>query len=168
MVTEKRRKANSCFKHNERLLLEGYLTGSRGFEKIKKRKRLAEIFNCDRKTIYKEIKRRMVEHIKSDLSVVFEYNADYAQGKADFENTGRGRNLKIGSDARLCGILKEKIKKEKYSPYAVIAEFNLKGWPTETRICEKTLYNLINKRIIQDLTNANLPNKGTNTKKKVP
>ena len=40
----KAEKTNSCFGYNERLFLEGYLSGRRGFEKITKRKRLAEIF----------------------------------------------------------------------------------------------------------------------------
>lgn len=166
IITEKRRKTNSCFGYNERLLLEGYLSGRRGFEKITKRKRLAEIFGCDRKTIYNEIKRGLVEHLRSDLSIVTEYNADFAQKKADYENTARGRDLKIGKDTRLCEILKSKIKKEKQSPYAVIAEFNIKGWRTETRFCEKTLYNWINKGVIPDIANTDLPNKGIKYKEK--
>ena len=94
IITEKRRKTNSCFGYNERLFLEGYLSGRRGFEKITKRKRLAEIFGCDRKTIYNEIKRGLVEHLRSDLSIVTEYNADFAQKKADYENTARGEGFK--------------------------------------------------------------------------
>lgn len=42
-------------------MLEGYLLGKTGFPKITGRTRLARIFNCDRKTIYNEIKRGTVE-----------------------------------------------------------------------------------------------------------
>lgn len=32
----------------------------------------------------------------------------------------------------------------KYSPYAAVAELNEKGWPSDTRVSEKTLYNWAN------------------------
>lgn len=159
-LSQGRRKENSCFDHKRRLLLEGYLLGSRGFPKITGRTELARIFRCDRKTIYNEIKRGLVEHTKSDLSKVLEYNADYAQQDADWENTARGRKLKIGSDFVLCAELKRLIVVEGYSPYAVIAEFNLHGWKTKTRFCEKTLYNWINRGDVAGIERTDLPNKG--------
>ncbi len=165
-LAQRRRKENCCFDHSKRLLLEGYLLGKRGFPKITVRTELAHIFGCDRKTIYNEIKRGLVEHTKSDLSVVLEYNADFAQLKADWENTARGRKLKIGKDFALCAELKRLIVGENYSPYAVIAEFNLKGWKTETRFCEKTLYNWINKGNVAGVERTDLPNKGVKYKEK--
>ncbi|NLM01060.1 MAG: hypothetical protein GX220_06385, partial [Treponema sp.] len=92
-ISRKERKENSCFNYEKRRLLEGYLLGKQGYPKIKKRSQLAGIFGCDRKTIYNEIKRGLVEHTRSDLSTVWKYNADYAQLDADWENTSRGRAI---------------------------------------------------------------------------
>lgn len=166
IIERKERKENSCFNYDRRLLLEGYLLGKKGYPKIQNQTKLAKIFQCDRKTIYNEIKRGLVEHLKSDLSKVLEYNADYAQQNANWENTGRGRKLKIGSDFILCSELKKLIVDKNYSPYAVIAEFNLNGWKTETRFCEKTLYNWVNKGFVAGVERTDLPNKGVKYKEK--
>ena len=101
IIAQKERKENSCFDHDKRILLEGYLLGKTGFPKITGRTQLARIFNCDRKTIYNEIKRGTVEHLKSDLSTVMEYNADYAQNIADSLNENRGCVPKIMLDTAL-------------------------------------------------------------------
>ncbi|MBO8458665.1 MAG: hypothetical protein IAA81_10660, partial [Spirochaetes bacterium] len=61
-LPRKERKEYSCFDNNKRVILEGYLLGKTGFPKITNRTQLAEIFKCDRKTIYNEIKRGTVEH----------------------------------------------------------------------------------------------------------
>lgn len=102
-LSQGRRKENSCFDHKRRLLLEGYLLGSRGFPKITGRTELARIFRCDRKTIYNEIKRGLVEHTKSDLSKVLEYNADYAQQAEEFRGDLCWRHTKsIGAEKNIC------------------------------------------------------------------
>ena len=165
-ITQKERKLNSCFDYKKRQKLEAYLLGKNGKQKITSRTELAKRFDCDRKTIYNEIKRGQVSHTKSDLSEVVEYNADYAQIKADWENSNKGRNLKLGKDYELCAELKRLIVEKKYSPYAAIAEFNLKGWKTETRFCEKTLYNWINKGYLLEIDKTDLPNKGIKYKEK--
>lgn len=146
--------------------MECYLTGKGGFPKITSKKCLAEIFGCDRKTIYNEIKRGTVEHLTSELETILVYNAEYAQHKADFENTARGAKLKIGSDQVLCECIKKLILEEHYSPYAVVQKFNNEGWPTETRISEKTLYNYVNSGIIYGVKKEDLPNKGIKYKEK--
>lgn len=56
--------------------------------------------------------------------------------------------------------LKHCIVDEKYSPYATLAELNIKGWPSETRAVEKTLYNRVNGGLIPGVSNTDLPNKG--------
>lgn len=159
-ISRKERKENSCFNYEKRRLLEGYLLGKQGYPKIKKRRQLAEIFGCDRKTIYNEIKRGLVEHMRSDLSTVWEYNADYAQEDADWENTARGRPLKLGSDFILCESIRHLIVEKHYSPYAVIEYFKHNGWSTKTRMCEKTLYNWVNAEHIPEVPRTALPNKG--------
>lgn len=165
-VTQKERKRNSCFNWDRRVLLEGYLLGKSGYPKITSRKQLAQIFGCDRKTIYNEIRRGLVEHTRSDLTKVIEYNAEFAQHNADFEMNGRGRKSKLGSDYVLCKAIKESIVDRKYSPYATLQNFENFGWPSQTRISEKTLYNWINAEEIPDVKRTDLPNKGVKYKEK--
>lgn len=132
-LPQKERKENSCFNNNKRMILEGYLLGKTGFPKITNRTQLAEIFKCDRKTIYNEI-----------IGTIFEYNAEYAQNIANERNANRGMIPKIMLDTALARKLKHYIVDKKYSPYATLAELNIKGWPSETRAVEKTLYNWVN------------------------
>ena len=165
-LAQKERKENSCFNHDKRMLLEGYLFGKTGFPKITNRTRLAEIFNCDRKTIYNEIVRGTVEHTRSDLSTVREYNAEYAQNVADERNANRGCVPKIMLDTALARELKRYIVEENYSPYAAVAELNAKGWPSGTRAVEKTVYNWVNGGLIHGVSRTDLPNKGTKYREK--
>ena len=120
IIARKERKENSCFDYNKRLLLEGYLLGKKGFPKITNRTELARIFGCDRKTIYNEIGRGTVDHTRSDLSKVMEYNADRAQSIADERNENRGSMPRIMLDTALARELKRLILDMDYSPYAVI------------------------------------------------
>lgn len=93
-VSQRKRKENSCFNYEKRLLLEGYLLGKQGYPKITQRKALAHILGCDRKTVYNEIKRGLVQYMKTELRTVAEYNADYAHQDSDWQNTARDRSLK--------------------------------------------------------------------------
>ena len=160
IIAQKERKENSCFDHDKRILLEGYLLGKTGFPKITGRTQLARIFNCDRKTIYNEIKRGTVEHLKSDLSTVMEYNADYAQNIADALNENRGCVPKIMLDTALARELRRLIVDMNFSPYAALAELETKGWPSKTRCVEKTVYNWVNGGLIHGIGRKDLPNKG--------
>ena len=165
-IARKERKENSCFNRNKRMLLEGYLFGRTGFPKITGRTELAQIFNCDRKTIYNEIRRGTVGHTRSDLSIVFEYNAEYAQNIADERNADRGSVPKIMLDTALARELKRLIVDENYSPYAAVAELNAKGWPSSTRASEKTVYNWVNGGLICGILRTDLPNKGAKYREK--
>lgn len=140
------RRENSCFDNNKRMILEGYLLEKTGFPKITNRTQLAEIFKCNRKTIYNEIKRGTVEHLQSDLSTIFEYNAEYAQNIANERNANRVRFPKIMLDTALARKLKHYIVDEKYSPYATLAELNIKGWPERNACCRKNIVQLGERR----------------------
>ncbi len=48
------------------------------------------------------------------------------------------------------------IKEYHYSPYAVVQHFNRTGWPSDTRICEKTIYNYIGLGLIWDVSEKDL------------
>lgn len=165
-LARKERKENSCFDHDKRILLEGYLFGRTGFPKITSRTQLAAIFNCDRKTIYNEIARGTVGHTRSDLSRVYEYNAEYAQNIADERNANRGSVPKIMLDTALARELKRLIVDENFSPYAAVSELDAKGWPSETRAAEKTVYNWVNGGLIYGIGRTDLPNKGVKYREK--
>ena len=62
----------------------------------------------------------MVEHETSSTKTMFAYNADYAQGKAEYEieMTARGALSKQGKDMVLAEKIKDLIA-DKKQPYAV-------------------------------------------------
>jgi IS30 family transposase len=108
----------------------------------------------------------MVEHVKTDLSTVMEYNAEYAQNDAQQKGSAKGPELKLGFDWELVKAVRRLIKEEQYAPYAVIIEFKTNGWPSKTRICEKTLYNYIQAGYLGDITEEDLLYKGKRRKSK--
>jgi len=159
MITEERKKF-SHFKHDERLALEFYLKGSSHFPKITDTQKLAEIFNKSRRSIQREIKRGLVEHETSTGKTKTEYNADYAQSRAEYEMTAKGAPLKLGNDAGTAAKIAGMILNDRFSPYAVVQTFKKYGWPAETRFCEKTLYNYIERGLIEGVSVRDLPNRG--------
>jgi IS30 family transposase len=98
----------------------------------------------------------MVEHTKSDLSKAWEYNGEHADLDAKQKGTAKGPQLKLGRDWTLVARVTHMVRNKKYSPYAVVAEFNNNGWPSETRVCEKTLYNYIQQGYMGDLSEKDL------------
>lgn len=110
------RKKFTHFKYEERLVLEFYLKGSNRFPRITNTGELAEIFNKSRRCIQREINRGMIEHETSVTRTKFEYNADFAQGKAEYEMTAKGAPLKLGNDNLLVEKIRELIINHKYSP----------------------------------------------------
>ena len=165
IITDKRKKITH-FTYEKRLVLEYYLKGSSCFPRTTDTKKLALALQKSRRSIQREIKRGTVEHETTTVKTKFEYNADYAQLQADYEMTGKGSPLKLGSDTILTEKIRNLIINEKYSPYAVIQTFKNTGWPTETRICEKTLYNYIESEVIPNLSIRDLPNRGKKYNKK--
>lgn len=74
--------------------------------------------------------------------------------------------LKIKNDFILTDKITDLIKIYNYSPYAVVQYFQLNLWSTETRICEKTIYNYTESKVFNDLNVKDLPNKGIKYKEK--
>jgi IS30 family transposase len=111
----------------------------------------------NRRTIEREIKRGQVDLLRSDLTTHKVYCADVAQRKYNESGRNKGPSLKIGHDHRLAKHIEDKIKKDKYSPDAVIGEIRTKGLKFESSICTKTLYNYIDKGIFANISNKDLP-----------
>jgi len=110
------------------------------------------------RTIEREIARGKVRLLNYDLTYREEYCADAGQRVYDENARNKGPGLKIGKDHKLVRYIENKIKKEKYSPDAVIGEIREKELEFETEICTKTLYNYIDRGdVFLTLTNIDLP-----------
>lgn len=146
------RSKNTHFTWDERLLLQYHYTGTNHYEKITSPTVLGTLLRKSERTIRREIHRGKVEHTASDLSTIIVYNAEYAQSDADSKNSAKGPSIKLGTDWLLVDAISKLIREEKYSPYASIQHFERTQWPSNTRVCEKTLYNYIVAGDITDVT----------------
>jgi len=158
----------SHFTWDERLQLQYYYAGSNGYRKERSPTVLGKIFQKNPKTISRELKRGMVEHVLTEIPFSrLEYNADHAQFDAEEKMQYKGPLPKSGKYHELVKKISLFILQEQYSPYAVLRELD-KGnaWPQGLRICEKTLYNWIEAGDIPDVTIENLPRKGKMKRRK--
>jgi len=154
------------FTWGERLLLEYHHNGTNRYEKITSPTLLGTLLSKNERTIRRELKRGMVEHTASDLSKIIEYNAEYANNDAISKNSAKGPAIKLGKDWDLANAVSKIITEEKYSPYAVLQHFERTQWPSDTRICEKTLYNYIVAGDIPNVTEKDLLYQGQRRKPK--
>ena len=155
------------FTWDERIQLQYYYCGTGNYQKKRSPKALGVLLGKHESTIRRELKRGMVVHEMANPPFEKkEYNADYAQNDAKDKASAKGPELKLGRDWALVKRVTNLIKKKKYSPYAVIEAFNQKGWPSKTRICEKTLYNYIAEGYMGELQEEDLLYAGRRRKKK--
>lgn len=148
------------FSERQRYKLEGCLEAKISVKEIAKK------LNKHKATVYREIKRGLVIKISSELDEYSAYRANTAQ--RDYENkvTNRKRSLKISKDKSLEEYIREMILKDRYSPDAVIGEIRQKGLKFKALICTKTLYNYIDKEILDGISNESLWEKRKRKKKK--
>jgi len=146
---------------HERYKLEAYLRAGKTKTWIAK-----EMGFC-RQTIYNEIARgicnviRKIHGIQRDVK---EYSADKGQQVHDYNQTAKGRTLKIGKDREYANYLENKIRgvqengkidrRKRYSPAAALASARQEGF--QTSVCTSTLYSYIDKGIFLYLTNKDL------------
>jgi transposase, IS30 family len=142
-LTTEHKARNTHFTWEERLQIQYYWSGSNRYPRIRSAVQLGRILGKHESTIRRELKRGMVTHLKTSLEEHRVYSAEYAQNDADYKATAKGPDYKIGSDRLLIGAVEHLMLDMRYSPFAVIAHFDNHGWPSDTRICEKTLYNYI-------------------------
>lgn len=122
-----------------------------------KPKQIAELTGKCIRTIYYEIKRGKCKQLTSELEEKEVYLADVSQQKYNENKTNKGANLKIGNDIKLCKFIEKKIKQDKYSPYAALQYIKNNNMEFKTNICTSTLYNYIDKGIILNVSNKDLP-----------
>jgi IS30 family transposase len=145
--------------------LQYHYSGTNRYQKITSPTLLARLLGKNERTIRRELKRGMILH---ELGAVpferWEYNADHAQYDADSLSTGKGPDLKLGRDWSLVEHIALLVAEHCYSPYAIIQHFNAEGWPSETRICEKTLYSYIAAGYITGISEKDLLMEGKRRK----
>ncbi|WP_130871337.1 IS30 family transposase, partial [Intestinimonas massiliensis (ex Afouda et al. 2020)] len=91
------------------------------------------------------------------------YSADKAQQTHDYNQTAKGRPLKIGTDRAYADFLERKILDNRFSPAAALAAARAEGH--QTVICISTLYSYIDKGVFLHLTNAHLWEKSKRKKR---
>jgi len=114
---------------------------------------IAEKLGKHRTTIEREIRLGMV-----DLSYYGnknEYSAVVAQEKRDFRSSGKGAGLKIDKNIEFANRI-ESLILSGYSPYAALQFMRNNKENYGVDICEKTLYNYLDKDIFQNITNKDL------------
>lgn len=146
---------------DERYKLEAYLEAGKGVTWI------AQQLGFTRQTIYNEVKRGLCKQIKTRNGFYrdeMHYSADKAQQHHNYNQTAKGRPLKLGNDHAYAEYLEQKIVAERYSPAAALAEARKTGYTT--KICVSTLYSYIDKRVFLKLSNKHLWMKSKKKQKK--
>ena len=141
---------------NERILIEGFLKAGTTVSWI------AAELGRDRRTIGREIERGQVEHLNSDLTTKWVYNADRAQDVHDENATAKGPAVKLKANSAAVEFIRCYIVIRRWSPEAVAARMTQKGM-TDT-VCAKTIYNHIDKGEIPGVSNETLWEKRTRGK----
>ena len=130
-----------------------------------------------RQTIYNELRRGAYSCVRVEhgwyLDKV-EYSAEKGQQIHDYNQTAKGRPLKIGNDRAYADFLEARClgvqadgsidPYKRYSPAAALALARRAGFHTE--ICTATFYSYIEKKIFLHLTNAHLWEKGRRAKRR--
>lgn len=139
--------------------------------------KIAQQLGFCKKTIYNELHRGAYHKIQERHGYYYDethYSADVGQAKKDYNQTAKGRPLKIGNDQSYADFLERKMlgvqdsgkidKRKRFSPAAALAEARANGFTTT--VCVTTLYSYIDKGLFLHLTNKNLWVKGQRKKRK--
>ncbi len=95
--------------------------------KIKSPGELALLLGKSKRTIQREIKRGWQTFQASDLSLYEAYSPDIADIKAKENLKAKGSDLNLGNDFTLVNDVQRWIKKERYSPAALIMHYEKSG-----------------------------------------
>lgn len=107
-------------------------------------------------TIFNEIKRGLVTLLDSELKEYTVYKADVAQRVSAYNQTGKGRAFKIGSDFELVRFIEDKVLNEKWSPATVVGYIRANDLPFSSSVCCKTIYNYIKAGLFLNLSQKDL------------
>ena len=108
----------------ERIILQTLLDEKRPVSYI------AQKLGCCRQTVYNEIKRGQY-HYDYGYYDKLRYSADKGQQIHDYNQTAKGRPLKIGTDHAFAAYIEHKIIVDRYSPAAALAAARKYPFTTE-------------------------------------
>jgi len=149
---------------------EEYSTKEKEWEQINYEKRLriealyragikkvaiAEQVGYSERTVRRELTRGMVKQVDTHYRFYESYSADVGQQRHDENATAKGVAIKLGSDYGFAEEAARLIRAGR-SPYGALEIMRQSGKLT-TNICERTLYNYIEKGYIPGITQKNLP-----------
>lgn len=148
-LTRKRGKsmAQHYMTYEERIRLETLLNEKKPVAYI------ARVLGCSRQTIYNELKRGSYMHTVKAWDHK-RYSAQKGQQVTRYNQTAKGRPLKLGNDYAYAEFLERKILQDRYSPAAALAAARRAGYRTEISV--NTLYSYIDKRVFFTLSNNHL------------
>ncbi|MEW4413412.1 IS30 family transposase [Clostridium sp. AN503] len=126
---------------------------------------IAKILNRHYQTIYREVKRGTVELLGPELKLYKCYCADRGQMIADENKREKGRELKVANDLEFIRFIEHMILEKHYSPSAALAYIRNNGLNFKTSVCYTTLYSYIEKGLLLNVTNKDLPVKSKRKKK---
>lgn len=159
-------------KKPKKKLKKKYITESERYKiekKLKQKKTIPQIseeLDIKYNTLYKEIQRGMVVQRDYHWKDTEVYMADYAQLMYENHVANRGRPLKIGADADMVDYIETMIKEKKYSPEFLLIQAKKDGKPFADKICFKTIYNYLDNRLFENISNKDLPYKKDDGRKK--
>lgn len=128
------------------------------------RQQIADHMGKSLSTIKREIKRGTVTLQNQHLIEYDAYCADTAQNRYEEMKKRKGPRSKLLNDPDMVQFLKKKIVREKYSPYAAMTALE-KQYQPNFSFCLKTLYNAINKGVLNGISIKHLHLKKTEKKK---
>jgi len=129
-------------------------------------RKIAERLGVSPATISRELRRGKVILLDTYLREVVSYSAMKGQDDYERKASAKGPQLKIGRNYELARKIEEYITEKKYSPYSTIEELKDDPDYQKTPICERTLYNYIDRELLLNVTKKDLPRKGKKSKRK--
>lgn len=145
------------FKHltrTDRLRIEKCLNEGYTYRQI------ADVLRVHISTVYREIERGSYTRLNGDTYEFYTaYSPDIAEERYRANLSAKGADLKIGNDHEFAKYIGNKIKNEKRSPAAAMADIVLEGKVFKTSVCVSTIYSYIAKGVFADITDKDLPDK---------
>ena len=116
---------------------------------------IAEVVGCHISTIYREIKRGLVKQLTTDYRIKTIYDPYTANERSIINKSKRGVSLKLIIGCDYLKFVSEKIKKEKYSPRAIVLYLQQNKLFDET-LSDFSIYRYIRLGLIDGVTKKNL------------
>lgn len=125
------------------------------FNQKKSIRQIAEVLNVNYSTIYRELKKGEYKHRNSNYTYRIKYSSDIAHKKYRDNLKLKGLRSKVSRDIRLLNYIKKEIK-NKHSPAVIATNIKNNVLSNYISVCTKTIYNYIDKGMIDGISNIDL------------